>query len=241
MEYYFFPIAMKSEAEPLIQKLEKKVQKNLFEYEIFLGEYKNINVLIGISGVGTINMSGLIHIVLLNYKIKFILNYGLAGGYGYSIHKGNLIVITECLNTNSYKTKKERKGNGIKVDNIDYLTFFENENKIIFYKVDVNIVNEIKEKVKENKNILFGKIGSGDMWNQEYDKIMYNYEKLNLLCEDMECAAVYQIADKYKIPFISIKGISNNEILNENFDYSVMNSLINFVENVLVWINNFDK
>ena len=241
MEYYFFPIAMKSEAEPLIQKLEKRVQKNLFEYEIYLGEYNHMNVIIGISGVGTINMSGLIHVVLLNYKIKFIINYGLAGGYGYSIHKGNLIVITECLNTNSYKTKKEGKGQGIKVGNIEYLTFFENENKIIFYKADANIIKIIKEKVKENRNILFGRIGSGDMWNQEYDKIMYNHIKYNLLCEDMECAAVYQIADKYKIPFISIKGISNNEILNEKYDYSVMNSLINFVENVLVWINNIDK
>ena len=237
MEYFFLPLAMKSEAEPLIKKLKNKEKKNLFEYEIYIGEYNNINIIIGISGVGSINMSGLIHVVVLNYKIKFILNYGLAGGYGNSIHKGNLIVITECLNTNSYKTKKEEKGKGIKVENVDYLTFFENENKIIYYKSDENTISKLKKIVNANKNILFGRIGSGDMWNQEYDKIMYNYEKYQLLCEDMECAAVCQIVDKYKIPFISIKGISNNEILNEEYDYSVMNSLINFVEQVLIWIN----
>ena len=118
------------------------------------------------------------------------------------------------------------------------MTFFENENKIIYYKSDENTISKLKKIVNANRNILFGRIGSGDMWNQEYDKIMYNYEKYQLLCEDMECAAVCQIADKYKIPFISIKGISNNEILNEEYDYSVMNSLINFVEQVLIWINN---
>ena len=239
MEYFFIPIAMKSEAEPFIQKIKNIEKKNLFEYELYIGEFNNINIIIGISGIGSINMSGLIHVVLFNYKIKFILNYGLAGGYGNSIHKGDLIVITECINTNSYKTKKDEKGKGIKLENLEYVTFVDDTaDKFFFYKVDNNIIDKIKKIDNKDINIMYGRIGSGDMWNKEYDKIMYNYEKYNILCEDMECAAVYQVADKYKIPFLSIKGISNNEILNEQYDYSVMNNLIKYVEKTLLCINN---
>ena len=138
--FFFLAIAMMSEAKPLIEKLNNKVKVNLFDYEIYLGEYNNINMLIGVSGIGTINMSGLIHLVLSKYKVNFILNYGLAGGYGESIHKGDLIVITECLNTNSYKTKKATKGKGIEVENIEYLTFSEEDTKFLVYKTDT--INE---------------------------------------------------------------------------------------------------
>ena len=192
MEYILFPISMKSEAEPFIQKLSKVEKKDLYNYELYIGKYNNINVIVGISGIGTINMSGLIHVVLMNYKVDFILNYGLAGGYGNSIHKGDLIVITECVNTNSFKAKKEEKGKGIKVENIEYLTFTENgEDKFSFYKVDDNIIDKLKEILKDdnNINIIYGRIGSGDMWNREYDKIMYNNEKYQILCQDMENAA----------------------------------------------------
>ena len=237
MEYILIPIAMKSEAEPFIKKLNNVETKNLFNYEIYIGKYDNLNIIVGISGIGTINMSGLMHVILTNYKINFVLNFGTVGGYGNSIHKGDIIVITECVNTNSFLTKKEEKGKGIKVENIEYVTFVENgEHKFGFYKIDENIMAKLILIFHNDKNIKYGRIGSGDMWNKEYDKIMYKNEKYEILCEDMECAAVFQVADKFKIPFASIKGISNNEILNEEYDYSVMNNLIKAIEKVLTTI-----
>ena len=44
-----------------------------------------------------------------------------------------------------------------------------------------------------------------------------------------------------KIPFVSIKGTSNNEILNEGYDYSVMNNLIKGVEKIIVSISKVIK
>ena len=237
MEYILLAIAMLVEANPFIEKLENKQKINLFGYETYIGQYKKLNIIIGISGVGTINMSGMIHTILLNYNIKLILNYGVAGGYGNNIHKGDIIVITECLNTNSFRTSKTEKGEGIKVDNIEYLNFEPEEAQIKYYKADEKIINQIKQIKDREINVIYGRIGSGDMWNREYDKIMYNYEKYKLLCEDMEAAAVYQIGEKFKKPFLSIKGISNNEILNEEYDYSVLDNLVKFVEVALHHLN----
>ena len=71
------------------------------------------------------------------------------------------------------------------------------------------------------------------MWNKEYDKIMLFYNKFNVCGEDMEGYAMYQIADRFSIPAISVKGVSNNEILKESYDYSVMDKLSDFVYNIL--------
>ena len=44
---------------------------------------------------------------------------------------------------------------------------------------------------------------------------------------------MYQVADKFGIPALSVKGVSNNEILMEKYDYSVMDKLSDFVYNIL--------
>ena len=85
----------------------------------------------------------------------------------------------------------------------------------------------------EDSNIFYGGIGSGDMQNQEYNQLMYVHTNYNISCEDMEAAAVYQVSEKYKIPYISLKGVSNNSILSENYDLDVMGVLISFVEKVI--------
>ena len=46
----------------------------------------------------------------------------------------------------------------------------------------------------------------------------------------MECVGVYTAANLYNIPVISIKGISNNEVLEEKYDYSVKEKLQKFIE-----------
>ena len=231
--YVLLPIAMHSEADLFIEKLENMEEKKIFGYEVYFGKYNNIDMIVGVSGIGSINMSGLMHIILSKYNIKFILNYGVVGGYG-EIHKGDLIVITHNLNTNSYRTKKAGKGDGIKVENIEYLTFTEDKNELVILETNKELVNKLKDITMKDVNIFYGGIGSGDMWNREYDKIEYVRTNYNISCEDMEATAVYQVSEKYKVPHISIKGISNNEHLNETYDLSVMDTLISFVEKAIV-------
>ena len=71
------------------------------------------------------------------------------------------------------------------------------------------------------------------MWNKEYDKIMLFYNDFNVCGEDMEGYAMYQVADRFSIPALSVKGVSNNEILMEKYDYSVMDKLSDFVYSIL--------
>ena len=52
----------------------------------------------------------------------------------------------------------------------------------------------------------------------EADRIIYLHKKYGILCEDMESTSVYTISNLYNVPVISIRVISNNEILNEEYE-----------------------
>ena len=63
----------------------------------------------------------------------------------------------------------------------------------------------------------FGRIGSGDVWNKEIDRILMFNEKYQTLCEEMEGYAIAKVANTYEIPMINIRAISNNEVLGESY------------------------
>ena len=58
-----------------------------------------------------------------------------------------------------------------------------------------------------------GNVGSGDVWNQQISRIDQLHTRHGTLCEDMEAAAIAQIAAMHGVPFLTIKDISNNEFL----------------------------
>jgi adenosylhomocysteine nucleosidase len=62
-------------------------------------------------------------------------------------------------------------------------------------------------------NIVVGPVASADIWTQSVERIDRLHARHGTLCEDMEAAAIAQIAARYDLPFITIKDISNNERL----------------------------
>ena len=60
--------------------------------------------------------------------------------------------------------------------------------------------------------LLCGRLGSGDLFSRETDRIDLLHAQFGQLCEDMESAAVYKVCHLYRIPVIGIRIISNNEL-----------------------------
>jgi adenosylhomocysteine nucleosidase len=59
--------------------------------------------------------------------------------------------------------------------------------------------------------LIEGIVGSGDQWNREIDKLLWAHELWSIDSEDMESAAVAQVAEIYGIPFLPVRIISNSE------------------------------
>ena len=219
--------AMKSEAQPIIDKLSVTETENVYGFEINHSTLNGNNLLICKSGVGMVNMAGLVTFLAVKYSPDIILNYGIIGGYG-DVHKGSLVIVDDCININTTQFTAAGKGAGISLERGRLVTFGENlDNAPVIYKSDEKLL-ALAQSVA-TADIIRGRLGSGDVWNREYDKIMVFHNKYGVCGEDMEGYAMYQSAARFGIPAISLKGVSNNEILAEAYDYSVMEKLTDFV------------
>lgn len=58
-----------------------------------------------------------------------------------------------------------------------------------------------------------GPVASADIWTQSVDRLDVLHARHQTLCEDMEAAAIGQVAARHGLPFFSVKDISNNEYL----------------------------
>jgi adenosylhomocysteine nucleosidase len=56
-----------------------------------------------------------------------------------------------------------------------------------------------------------GAVASADIWTQAHDRLDLLHSRHTSLCEDMEAAAIGQVATLHGVPFFTIKDISNNE------------------------------
>ena len=182
--------------------------------------------------VGVINASVATCLAIQKYHPKIIISQGIAGGYGESVHQRDLVIGTEVLNNNTYYTPKNKEG----VNYNEYkLVDFDQEEWYVLPLVKAN--EELVEKAKmvdyPHGNVHIGRIGSGDIWNNEKERIHFLMNTHHILCEEMEGYAIGKIASNYQIPFLAVRVISNNAILQEKYDTTVGTFTQEFVMNLI--------
>jgi adenosylhomocysteine nucleosidase len=59
--------------------------------------------------------------------------------------------------------------------------------------------------------VIQGTVGSQDGWTKDLAELDFLHSEFGVDCEDMESAFVAQIAAKHDLPFLAVRGISNNE------------------------------
>ena len=224
--------AMKSEAQPLIDRVGIIEDISNDGFEIHRATVEDRDLLICISGVGMVNMASLVTYIAVKYSPDCFFNYGIIGGYG-DVHKDSLMIVDDCININSTQYDAAPTGSGTSLSRAKLVSFNENiDNAPVIYKSCSNLIS-VAGAVSD-ENVIHGRLGSGDVWNKEYDKIMLFHNEYGVGGEDMEGYAMYQAADRFHIPALSVKGVSNNEILGEKYDYSVMDKLSDFAYRFII-------
>lgn len=213
--------AMDAEFDFLLEKLNNVKLKKFNIYDFYEGEMNDYPVIIANCKVMSINGAIATHIAIDNYNPIAIINEGTAGSHSKDVHKGDIVIGENCINIVSNQTPIKGKGEGS--NSLDWnLTDFigGEENRLIYRKADINLLNLAKEVEYLEGKVHFGTIGSGDVWNREVDRIMMLNKKYDTLCEEMEGISVYTVANNFNIPVIGIRIISNNEILGESYERS---------------------
>lgn len=142
-------------------------------------------------------------------------------GHGLNVHKGDIVIGENCINILSAGTPIKKEGEGSSTLDWNLTNFIAGEpNRLVYQKANSKLIKLAKEIEYLEGKIHTGTIGSADIWDREYDRIMSLNRKYGTLCEDMEANAIYTVANQFNIPVIAIKIVSNNEILEEKYERS---------------------
>lgn len=71
-------------------------------------------------------------------------------------------------------------------------------------------------KLNDSNRIYRGILGSGNVFNKQIDRIDWINNIFKNYSEDMESIGTYLVCNRFNIPCIGIRIISNNEILLES-------------------------
>ena len=223
--------AMDIEIEYLISKLENKKNKKILDYEFYEGTIKEIELVISKTLIGTLNSSLSTTLGIMNFKPDIVINQGIAGGHTDKWHTGDIIIGEKCCNINAYSmpNKKENEGsNPFEWKENEYLKNIQNADTQLVELIYHYMNNKTKRKVTK------GILGSGDVFNREIDRIKWINKKFNNDSEDMESIGTYSVCNKFGIPCVGIRIISNNEILleklEENTAIKLQEELINVIQ-----------
>ena len=78
-----------------------------------------------------------------------------------------------------------------------------------------------------------GRLGAGDVFNREHDRILWLRARAGQDCEDMESLAAYRVCRRFDAPCLGLRVISNNELTGEPYRREVGEGLQDFILSVL--------
>ena len=144
-----------------------------------------------------------------------VINQGIAGAHRESIHTGDIIIGEKCCNINAYSMPSKNKGEGS-----NPFEWEPNKRAKEIKSANSELVQKFQKFLKEQYagKVYTGIIGSGDVFSREIDRIDWISNNFGNLCEDMESIGVYSVCNKFNVPCIGIRIISNNEITREELD-----------------------
>ncbi len=226
--------AMKIELEYIKNTLSEIEELNIDGYTYIKGKLNGYPIILSETQIGSINSTIATLIGIKEFKPLCIINQGVAGGQTSQIRKNDLVIGNACININSYETTHKNIGEGSNPFEWNILNFTSddsNENEIKTLKSDIKLFNLAKNL--SNKYIYgrvhTGALGSGDSWDKEADRIIWLNSKTGAISADMESIGVYTVANKYNIPVIGIRTISDNAILKEDYERTVAHGSQEFV------------
>lgn len=207
--------AMDIEVQYIIDLLKDKKLIQIAEYEFYEGTINNIKIVVSKTLVGTINATIATSIGIEKFNPDIVINQGIAGAHKEDLHIGDIVIGEKCCNINSFKMPIKSKGEGS-----NPFEWELNKRAKDIQQANLKLVDLVEKSLISNtKNKIYrGILGSGDVFNREYDRISWINDTFNNLSEDMESIGTYSVCNKFKVPCIGIRIISNNELLLENLD-----------------------
>jgi len=235
--------AIQEEAKYFYAKhsFEKKVS---FSRDFYVNVEDNTKIVLVHSYAGPVNSSAAAESLIINFLPDFIINTGSAGSHDIEILPGDVVIGDRyTINYNIEEVErgkiKEKKGSLIrfkknrKIRSFDYL---EPDRYLLRLAQELSLKVRLERiplhdyfdshNVPRDPRILTAGIGSEEHWTVDVKLIEKKKRFFGHKIEDKESAYIAQICHFHDVPFISIRGISDNELVKTTVGYEAVYKLI---------------
>lgn len=211
---------MESEAVHLRDRLEEPEEIGLTRWRRTRGRIGGHVVDVIVSGIGLINAGAATTALCTLERPAAILNYGCSGAHREDIGPGDVIIADRVVHFSSLIVLPDgsRRYQGF--------SFYVDHERVLAESIAADpdllaAAQDAGERVHltpwpgvEHRPVVYtGVVGSADIWTQHTESIRDLHSIHGSLCEEMEAAAIAQVAAIHGIPFLAVKDISNNELV----------------------------
>ncbi len=231
--------AIPQEINGVVNLLTNKQEHKIGRRSYFTGELNNQKVVVVYSRVGKVAASATVTTLILEFKVSELIFTGVAGGIHTDVKIGDIVLgqslIQHDMNAQPLFTAYEIPMLGKAYFEADSSQLQVATTAILEILEEQHLHNVISEKDLDKFNIHqpqlhVGLIGSGDLFfstNSQKEKLQQNLPEI--LCVEMEGAAVAQVCYEFDIPFMIIRTISDDADDHSTLDF---NSFIEKISNV---------
>jgi adenosylhomocysteine nucleosidase len=178
------------------------------------------------TGMGLINAAAGAEILLDRYFPAVVLNFGCSGAHLRDLMPGDVVIGERVVHHSAMTVRRDGsevyKGFGYEVagERMDAAELPADPGLLhLAREVTAGIPLEPwpleldwpAGEPHRTPQVHVGAIASADIWTQWTERLELLHDRHGSLCEDMEAAAIGQIAALHGVPFLAIKDISNNE------------------------------
>ncbi|MGL5359883.1 MAG: 5'-methylthioadenosine/S-adenosylhomocysteine nucleosidase, partial [Shewanella sp.] len=214
------------EVETLIAALGEVTVNTFGSWTFWEGELNGYPVVVSRTEIGLANAAAATTLAIAHYRPKLIINQGTAGGHDPKLYRGDIVIGETSFNMGSYLTELTPKGEGIhptRWQNFDMTMYLRENGEVVkhnHFKADPALVEAaLAQACHYTKGkVVKGIIGTGDEWNRELDRINWLHQTFGTAVEEMETSAAALVAKAYKLPFVSIRVLSNTDQHGQDFD-----------------------
>lgn len=186
-------------------------------------------------GVGIINAAGHTAAAIMAFNPNCVINQGTAGGHDPELKRYDVVLGEEIAYINFIFTERRGQGEGMQPEDWR-LTYYSFKTKTgggdsLYGSKTAEIRSipgdprllAIARSVSYTHTagrVVGGVIGSGDLWNKEYDRIAAIHNQFGTSSEDMETFASAMVSKYHGVPFLGVRIISNSEVAGaENMEF----------------------
>jgi nucleoside phosphorylase len=200
-------------------------------------------IILALCGIKMASAAAVAETIIAQYQPAAVLNFGCAGAHRADLLPGDLVIGARVV---AYDSITERHDGAEQYARMRYLR--RGEQQVADYLLADPLLLERARLIAErlegqhepwpptigwpgtvahrSPQHVIGTVASADRWNRTPASIEAIVRQHDSACEDMEAAAIAMTCASHDVPFLTIKDISNNELLDVTESGSIITTLL---------------